>query len=47
MLKDRAVVAAGLVAERTGNKTLADAGLPDDQQILMTLSRLGDSGLKQ
>jgi hypothetical protein len=28
-------VAAGFVAERTGNKTLADAGLPDDQHILM------------
>jgi hypothetical protein len=24
------------VAERAGNKTLADAGLPDDQHILMT-----------
>ena len=48
MVKNGAVVAAGLVAERAGNKTLADAGLPDDQQILMTLDPVaGDELGKQ
>ena len=31
MVEDRAVIAAGLVAKGAGDKTLADAGLPDDQ----------------
>src|ERR1700687_5078800 len=48
VVEDRAVVAARPVAERTGNKTLADAGLPDDQQILMTLDPVaGDKLGKQ
>src|SRR6266852_6041033 len=45
MVEDRAVVAAGLVAERTGKPTLADAGLPDDQQILMTFDPIASDEL--
>ena len=48
MVEDRAVVAAGLVAERTGKPTLADAGFPDDQQVLMTLDPIaGDEFCEQ
>src|SRR6185437_2170901 len=45
MVEDRAVVAAGLVTERTGKPTLADAGLPDDQQVLMTFDPLAGDEL--
>src|SRR6516164_4336900 len=48
MVEDGTVVAAGLVAERAGNKTLADAGLPDDQHVLMTFDPIaGDELGKQ
>ena len=48
MLEDGAVVAASFVAERAGNVTLADAGLTDDQHILMTFDPItGDELGKQ
>ena len=33
MVEDRAVVAAGLVAERASNSTFADSGRADDEQV--------------
>ena len=35
MIEHGAIVAAGLVAERTGKPTFADAGRADDQQVLV------------
>ena len=35
MIEDGAIVAAGLVAERAGNPTFADAGRADDEQVLV------------
>src|SRR6266576_2545534 len=45
MVANGAVVAAGLVAECTGEPTLADASLPDDQQILMALDPVASDEL--
>lgn len=50
MVKDRTIVAASLLAKGAGNKTLADASRPDDQQVLMTSNpiaadELGEEGL--
>ena len=36
MILDRTIVAAGLVAEGTGNPALAQAGCPCDEQVLIT-----------
>ena len=48
MVEDGTVVAAGLMTERAGNKTLADAGLPDNQHILMTFNPIaGDEPGKE
>jgi hypothetical protein len=35
MILDRTIVAAGLVAEGTGNPALAKAGCPRDEQVLV------------
>ncbi len=35
LIEDRAVVPTGLMAERTGNPTLADAGGADDEQVMV------------
>ena len=37
LIQDRTVVTAGLVAERTGKPTFADAGRPFDDQVLRLL----------
>ena len=49
MVEDGTVVAAGLVAERTGDPTLADAGRPGNEQILLApdpiaIDELGEEG---
>ena len=47
-IDDRSVIAASLVAERTGNPTFADTGRADDQQVLASFDPLaGDELLEQ
>ena len=48
LIEDGAVIPTGLVAERAGNPTLADAGGADDEQILMPFDPFaGDELLEQ
>src|SRR6478609_11034056 len=48
MVEDRAVIAAGLVAEGTGDPTLAHPRRPDDQQVMVAIDPVaGDQLLKQ
>ena len=48
LIEDRAIIPTGLVAERTGNPTLADAGRTDDEQVLVSCDPLaGDELLEQ
>ena len=48
MIEDRAIIPTGLVAERAGNPTLADAGGADDKQVLVPFDPLaGDELLEQ
>src|SRR3989442_2187836 len=45
LIEDGAIVSAGLVTERTGKPTLADAGRADDDQILMSADPVAGSEL--
>jgi len=48
LIEDRMVVPTGLMAERTGNPTLADAGGADDEQIVVPFDPIaGDEFLEQ
>ena len=48
MVEDRAIVAAGLVAEGTGDPTLAHSGRADDQQVVVAIDPIaGDELLEQ
>ena len=48
LIENRSVIPTGLVAERAGNPTLADAGRADDEQVLVPLDPLaGDELLEQ
>src|SRR3954470_20837874 len=48
LIEHGAIVAACLVAERAGDPALADAGRPDDEQVLVALDPLaGDELLEQ
>ena len=48
LIEDRAIVPTGLVTERAGNPTLADAGRADDEQVLVPFDPLaGDELLEQ
>src|SRR5664280_2520404 len=42
MILDRTIVAAGLVAEGTGNPALAQAGCPCDEQVLIAADPVAD-----
>src|SRR4029077_14707240 len=48
LIEDGAIVSAGLMTERTGKPTLADASWTDDDQILMSIDPVtGDEFLEQ
>src|SRR5262249_59165101 len=40
LIQDGVIIPAGLVAKRASNPTFADAGRPDDQQVLMPIDPL-------
>src|SRR5258707_3366371 len=45
LIEDGAIVAAGLVTERTRQPTLADAGRTDDDQVLVSIDPVAGSEL--